>query len=84
MGADRILTPLEVSRRLGVNPKTVTRCAELGALPCFKTPGGHRRLRESDIITFREERTEVIPEAAEDRGTDRANVTWRMVSDAPG
>jgi len=46
---DRLLTPGEVAKMLRVNPKTVSRWAAAGMLPCVRTPGGHRRYRESVI-----------------------------------
>lgn len=46
---DRLLTPAEVAILFRVDPKTVTRWAETGRLPCLKTPGGHRRFRESHV-----------------------------------
>lgn len=44
-----LLTPQEVGQMLRVDPKTVTRWAKNGDLDCIRTPGGHRRYRESDI-----------------------------------
>lgn len=46
---DRLLPPREVARLFGVDPKTVTRWAKTGKIPSVKTPGGHRRYRQSDI-----------------------------------
>ena len=46
---DRLMTPGEVAVLFRVDPKTVTRWAEAGRLPCIKTPGGHRRFRESHV-----------------------------------
>lgn len=39
----KLLTPGEVAKRFRVDPKTVTRWAKAGKLPCTITPGGHRR-----------------------------------------
>lgn len=44
-----LLTPAEVARMFRVDPKTVTRWARAGRLPCIKTLGGHRRFRRSDV-----------------------------------
>jgi excisionase family DNA binding protein len=46
---DRLMTPGEVAVLFRVDPKTVTRWAEAGRLPYIKTPGGHRRFRESHV-----------------------------------
>lgn len=44
-----MLTPAEVARTFGVDPKTVTRWAKAGKLPSICTPGNHRRYKESDV-----------------------------------
>lgn len=46
---DRFLTPAEVADIFRVDPKTVTRWAAAGRLDSIRTPGGHRRFRESDV-----------------------------------
>jgi excisionase family DNA binding protein len=37
---------------LGVNESTVRRWADSGEIRCFRTPGGHRRFAESDLIAM--------------------------------
>jgi excisionase family DNA binding protein len=46
---DRLLTPGEVAALFRVDPKTVTRWAAAGRIASIRTPGGHRRFRESDV-----------------------------------
>ena len=46
---DRLLTPGEVASLFRVDPKTVTRWAASGRLGSIRTPGGHRRFRESEV-----------------------------------
>lgn len=46
---DPLLTPGEVARIFRVDPKTVTRWAKAGRIDSVRTPGGHRRFRESDV-----------------------------------
>ncbi len=46
---DTLLTPAEVAVMFRVSPKTVTRWAREGKLSCVRTPGGHRRYRESEV-----------------------------------
>lgn len=46
---DRMLTPGEVAALFRVDPKTVTRWAAAGRIGSIRTPGGHRRFRESEI-----------------------------------
>ncbi|MGC9668266.1 BldC family transcriptional regulator [Planosporangium sp. 12N6] len=47
--ADRLLTPGEVAALFRVDPKTVTRWAAAGRISSIRTPGGHRRFRESEV-----------------------------------
>jgi excisionase family DNA binding protein len=50
------LTPSEVAVLLHVSPKTVSRWATQGYLPCLVTLGGHRRFRREDIDDILRER----------------------------
>ena len=51
---DRLLTPGEVADMFRVDPKTVTRWAAAGRVGSIRTPGGHRRFRESEIRSLLE------------------------------
>lgn len=44
-----MLTPGEVGALFRVDPKTVTRWAKAGRISSIRTPGGHRRFRESEV-----------------------------------
>jgi excisionase family DNA binding protein len=46
---ERLLTPGEVAALFRVDPKTVTRWAAAGRISSIRTPGGHRRFRESEV-----------------------------------
>ena len=46
---ERLLTPGEVAALFRVDPKTVTRWAVSGRISSIRTPGGHRRFRESEV-----------------------------------
>jgi excisionase family DNA binding protein len=48
-GRDGWLTPGEVARLFGVDPKTVTRWAAAGKLTPQRTLGGHRRYRADEV-----------------------------------
>ncbi|MTJ84541.1 BldC family transcriptional regulator [Nocardia seriolae] len=49
-GQDTLLTPGQVAALFHVDPKTVTRWAHAGRLGSLRTPGGHRRFRESEVM----------------------------------
>lgn len=49
LAPEPLMTPGEVAAYFRVNPKTVTRWALEGKLACVRTPGGHRRYKESDV-----------------------------------
>src|SRR5438270_2327683 len=47
-----IYTTHEVSRLLHVNPRSVINWIDQNLLPSYRTPGGHRRIRRDDLLTF--------------------------------
>jgi excisionase family DNA binding protein len=47
--SETVFTPAEVAAMFGVDPKTVTRWTNNGQLKAFRTLGGHRRYRKSDL-----------------------------------
>lgn len=49
LDGERLLTPAEVAAMFHVASKTVTRWARAGKLTSTRTPGGHRRFRESEV-----------------------------------
>lgn len=53
-----LLTPGEVAKRFGVNPKTITRWADAGKLTAIRTLGGHRRYRASEVEALLEQSVE--------------------------
>lgn len=50
-----LLTPGEVAKLFGVDPKTVTRWATAGKLDAQRTLGGHRRYRADQVHALLEE-----------------------------
>lgn len=56
-GQEQLLTPGEVAALFRVDPKTVTRWATAGRIGSIRTPGGHRRFRESEVRTLLAELT---------------------------
>jgi len=59
---DRLLTPGEVAALFRVDPKTVTRWAAAGRIGSIRTPGGHRRFRESEVRALLEGEGMLEPE----------------------
>jgi excisionase family DNA binding protein len=54
---DPSLTTREAARLLGIAVSTAQNWIEDGVLPAWKTPGGHRRVRLSDVSALLRERT---------------------------
>ena len=50
-----LLTPREVAELFRVDPKTVTRWANIGRIHSVRTPGGHRRYFREEIERMFEE-----------------------------
>jgi excisionase family DNA binding protein len=66
---ERLLTPGEVAALFRVDPKTVTRWASAGRIGSIRTPGGHRRFRETEVRALLASLTTPAPL---DRSADRA------------
>lgn len=49
MTGSRYISAAEAARRLDVNTSTVTRWIAAGKLPAFRTPGGHWRVKATDV-----------------------------------
>lgn len=49
---DQLYTTHDISRLLQVDPSTVSKWIDRGILLAFRTPGGHRRVRQNDLRTF--------------------------------
>jgi excisionase family DNA binding protein len=58
---DPILTTAAAARLLGVAVSTTQLWLESGALPSWKTPGGHRRVRTSAVLGLLEEKAHQQP-----------------------
>jgi excisionase family DNA binding protein len=60
--APRMLSAAQVGEIYGVDAKTVSRWADEGRLGCIRTPGGHRRFFESEILQgIKESYAKTIP-----------------------
>ncbi len=54
-------TTFQVAKMLGVSPPTVVNWVKSGLLKAHRTPGGHRRIRLEDFLTFCKEQNYPIP-----------------------
>lgn len=52
MDQEHLLTPGEVAALFRVDPKTVTRWATAGRISSIRTPGGHRRFRQTEVAAL--------------------------------
>ena len=48
----KLMTPGEVSALFRVGPATVSRWAKTGKLESIRTPGGHRRFKEAQVLAL--------------------------------
>src|SRR6059036_2174904 len=53
-GETEWLTLGQAAKYLGVAQSTIRKWSDVGRVPAFYTPGGHRRYRRSDLDTFLE------------------------------
>ena len=59
-----ILTVFKASKQCNVSPKTIINWIESGYITAYKTVGGHRRMKKSDLVAFMTKQG--IPIPAED------------------
>lgn len=60
---DKLLTSHEAGLLLQCNPSTINKWVEQGRIQAFRTPGGHRRVRARDLVTFLTEYKMPVPAA---------------------
>jgi excisionase family DNA binding protein len=76
---DDIFTVFQAGKHCKVSPKTIINWIEAGHINAYKTVGGHRRIKKSDLEGFMRKQGIPIPE--EQRGTDRKRIL--IVDDDP-
>ena len=64
---DELMTTRQVAEALGVAVRTVQLWVESGALPAWRTAGGHRRISRGAVEQLRAERSRVIDAPAAER-----------------
>lgn len=74
-----VLTTSQVARLCHVTANTVANWIDAGRLPAYRTPGGHRRVRETDLHSFMRSNGFPLPEEEEAGGARR----FLIVDDDP-
>jgi excisionase family DNA binding protein len=69
--SDQLLTSSEVGDLLQVNPSSVKKWVDDGLLSAFRTPGGHRRIRAADLVSFLVRHEMPIPNDLQDAAKKR-------------
>ncbi len=59
---DDIITVFQASKYCNVSPKTIINWIEAGHIEAYKTVGGHRRIKKSDLENFMRKQGIPIPE----------------------
>ncbi len=59
---DEILTVVKASKHCNVSPKTIINWIDAGNIKAYKTVGGHRRIKKSDLEDFMKKQGIPIPE----------------------
>jgi len=59
---DDILTVFQASKHCNVSPKTIINWIEAGHINAYKTVGGHRRIKKSDLEDFMRKQGIPLPE----------------------
>lgn len=83
-----ILTTSQAANLLGISVRTAQLLIEGGSLISWKTPGGHRRVYRSDVLSFRARRN-VVPNAHSARvvlvsSPERSSVLERILATVNG
>ena len=68
---EKTYTTYEVSKICGVTMKTVAGWIEADKMLAFKTVGGHRRIKEEDLVSFLKKNNIPFPAELRDKGLHR-------------
>lgn len=61
-------TTYEVAQICNVTMRAVAKWVNSGKLLAFKTPGGHRRIKEDDLVSFLKQHNIPFPDELKDKG----------------
>jgi two-component system response regulator VicR len=76
---EKIYTTYQIGKFCQVNIRTVIRWIETGKLKAYSTPGGHRRVKWSDLINFLNQNKMPIPQELEEARKKKILVVDRDV-----
>lgn len=62
MSNNVVFTTFQISKLCKADISTVTDWIDRGKLPAYRTPGGHRRIKIDDFITFLKKFNMPVPE----------------------
>lgn len=71
---EQLLTSTEVGNLLQVNPSSVKKWVNEGYIIAFRTPGGHRRIRAADLVSFLDQHKIPVPKPLQEAGRRRVIV----------
>ncbi|RLD16155.1 MAG: hypothetical protein DRI36_06100, partial [Caldiserica bacterium] len=60
--SEKTFTTFDIAKILDVYPSTVAKWIDKGELNAFTTPGGHRRVRKSDLVSFLKKHNIPVPD----------------------
>jgi len=69
--SDSLLTSTQVGTLLQVNPSSVKKWVNDGHIVAFRTPGGHRRIRALDLVSFLDQHKIPVPRPLQNAGKRR-------------
>jgi excisionase family DNA binding protein len=49
---EEVFTTHDAAKMMHVDPSSVSKWIDRGILTAYRTPGGHRRIRRTDMVTF--------------------------------
>lgn len=58
---ETLLTSHEAGGLIQCNPSSINKWVKEDRIPCFRTPGGHRRIKVADFIVFLKEHKMPVP-----------------------
>src|SRR5947208_334405 len=60
-GMEKLYSSHEVGVMLQMDPSSIVKWVNDGKLPAYRTPGGHRRIKQSDLLTFLKKHGMYVP-----------------------